>query len=672
MLARILASSRGARRARRVVLRSRDRAEEQWDRWLLRLRPDVVQLDSVRRRLELLITAYYGRPIAVEAADAPPKDGWVRRYVLGRHAERDVSEALPRTDGERVLLPRTLEATSGERATIARYKLLALEQAERLVRGTVEWLPGPDEHPLVRELYRISEAAAIDARIAREIHGMRAAVVAAREEARANRRRFPHLTRAQRVVEGLVGSLLAAAPEETPEDVPLATTPRDSLAWAVERARRIGVGRRYEPVAPVHHWGRVEPRPVWDPSMAMPETDDVLRSLVWRAPALPFTSIEAYGGDGHGDGARLTEKRDGNVGVDESSGGTAGGGEADGRPSAPADAPIPDREHPSESDATTAPRTADGVLAGGGAALAHSPPPASGAHRYPEWDYVTARYIERAVSVRIGRVADGTPEWARSQMHVHATAIREIRQRFERLRARRVRLRNQLDGEELDIEACVRSLVARRLGHAGDERVYSTTRATRQPLAIGLLVDVSGSTGSPVGEGRRMIDIEKTALLLASEALAALGDRYGVLTFTGRGPHDVRVHTVKDFAESNGDAVRRRIAGLHPGGFTRLGAALRHATAALERERVRHRLLLVLSDGRPNDLGSYMADYGVEDSRQAINESRAKGIHPFCLNVDPEGPEYLARIFGPTGYVTLRRPEQLPRALLQAVRALIA
>jgi nitric oxide reductase NorD protein len=128
---------------------------------------------------------------------------------------------------------------------------------------------------------------------------------------------------------------------------------------------------------------------------------------------------------------------------------------------------------------------------------------------------------------------------------------------------------------------------------------------------------------------------------------------------------------VKDFADPNDDAVRRRIAGLHPGGFTRLGAALRHATAELTRERVHHRLLLILSDGRPNDLGHYMADYGVEDSRQAINEARARGVHPFCLNVDPEGPDYLARIFGPVGYVTLRHPEQLPRALLQAVRTLI-
>jgi nitric oxide reductase NorD protein len=382
-----------------------------------------------------------------------------------------------------------------------------------------------------------------------------------------------------------------------------------------------------------------------------------------------MTGVEAYGGDGAGDGARLTPKRDGEVAIERSRQGTADGepGES-GAPGAQARAV--GREHgEARGDAET--DTRDDLASTIADMRARSAPAAAPGHQYAEWDYVTARYRERAVTVRGGRVAEGTAQWARSQMSRHSAAIRGIRQRFERLRARRVRLRQQLDGEELDLTACVNALVDRRMGRSGDERLYLATRATRQPLAIALLVDVSGSTSSQVGDGRRMIDIEKTALLLASEALAALGDRYAVFTFTGRGPHDVRVHTVKDFAEVNGDAVRRRIAGLHPGGFTRLGAALRHATAELTRERVRHRLLLILSDGRPSDLGHYMADYGVEDSRQAINEARARGVRPFCLNVDPEGPEYLARIFGPVGYVTIRHPEQLPRNLLRAVRTLI-
>jgi nitric oxide reductase NorD protein len=669
-MARVLAASGSARRARRAFLRSRANAEEQWDRWLLRIRPAVVELESVRRRLELLIAAYYGRAMAIEAVDVAKHVGWIPRYVLRAHGERAASDALPRTDGERILLPRAIDASEGEDNAIALYKLLAIEQAERIVRGTVAALPGPDEHPLLRELYLLSEGVAVEARIARVVHGIRPALVAARRISLEKRPRLPHLTRSQRAVEALVKTVLLAEPGAELAELPLAATPEDSLAWARERARRLGSRRRYERVQRVWHWGTVSPPPEWDPSADMPETDEVLRNLVPRGPPLPFTGVEAYGGDGQGDGARLTPKRDGSVAVEESSDGSAEGGASEGGGATRAGS-TPDREHAATPHGDGANSLHDDLADAVAGLRARNAPMASRGEQYAEWDYVTARYRERAVSVHGGRVAEATSNWARTQMSEHAAAIRAVRQRFERLRARRVRLRQQLDGEELDLQACVNALVQRRMGRSSDERLYSATRATRQPLAISLLVDVSGSTSSPVGQGQRMIDIEKTALLLASEALSALGDRYSILTFTGRGPHDVRVHTVKEFAEFNGDAVRRRIAGLHPGGFTRLGAALRHATAELTRERVRHRLLMVLSDGRPNDLGQYMADYGVEDSRQAINEARARGIHPFCLNVDPEGPEYLARIFGPVGYVTIRRPEQLPRALLQAVRTLI-
>lgn len=670
-LERILAASPSARRARRTLLHMRAGAEARWDGLLQWLRPEVVALESVRRRLELLITAFYGAPIAIEAMDAAPHGGWIRRYVLGRHGTRDVSEALPGTDGERVLLPRSLDATAGDSACVALYRLLAFEQAERVVRGTAASLPGPGEHPLIRELYLISEAAAIDRRIAREIGGMGYIIDAARREALRRRPRFPYPTRSRRAVEALVRAVLRAGRESQPEGLPLAGTPADSLAWATRRASEIGLARRYEPVEPVWHWGRVAPPPVLDPDFAMPETDEILRSLVPRTPPLPFTGIEAYGGDGRGDGARLTPQRAGDSAIDGNDDRTEGGAPENGHGAPRRDAARTARDRTTLDDLREPSSRRDDPAATLAAARTRALPAAAAGERYHEWDYVTARYRERAVTVHGGRVADGPTEWATAQMRAHASAIREIRQRFERLRARRLRLRRQLDGEELDMEACVRSLVAIRMGLSGDERLYAATRATRQPLAIELLVDVSGSTGAPVSDGMRMIDIERSALLLASEALSALGDRYSILTFTGNGAHDVRVHTVKGFSETNGEFVRRRIAGLHPGGFTRLGAALRHATAELTRERVRHRLLLVLSDGRPNDLGYYASDYGVEDSRQAINEARAQGIHPFCLNVDPDGPEYLARIFGPAGYVTLRRPEQLPHALLRAVRTLI-
>jgi nitric oxide reductase NorD protein len=261
--------------------------------------------------------------------------------------------------------------------------------------------------------------------------------------------------------------------------------------------------------------------------------------------------------------------------------------------------------------------------------------------------------------------------WAAGVLAEHAAVVRRVRERFEKLRARRVRLVQQRAGDELDLAACVRALVDRRAGHAADDRLYAAVRPARRGLAILILVDVSGSTDARVSPTRQVIDVEKEAVLLASEALDALGDRYAVLAFSGRGAADVRLTTVKGFAERNGEAVRRRVSALAPQASTRLGAAVRHSTALLAREPAGRRLLLVLSDGRPNDVDHYQGRYAVEDARQAVAEARAAGVHPFCLTVDQEEPEYLARIFGASGHTILRRAEQLPVALLQAVRELL-
>jgi nitric oxide reductase NorD protein len=193
----------------------------------------------------------------------------------------------------------------------------------------------------------------------------------------------------------------------------------------------------------------------------------------------------------------------------------------------------------------------------------------------------------------------------------------------------------------------------------------------RRDIAVSLLVDISGSTDSWLAEQRRIIDVEKEAVLLVCEALDALGDRYAVSAFSGEGPRGVAVHPVKRFGERYGMDTRLRIAGLEHDRYTRMGAALRHATALLCREPAHHRLLLLLTDGKPNDVDLYEGRYGIEDTRQAVAEARLQGAQPFCLTVDREAPSYLPRLFGPGAYTVLRRAQTLPQALVEVVRRLL-
>jgi nitric oxide reductase NorD protein len=247
-----------------------------------------------------------------------------------------------------------------------------------------------------------------------------------------------------------------------------------------------------------------------------------------------------------------------------------------------------------------------------------------------------------------------------------------VRSRFEALRPRRGRVGRQADGADVDLSAYVTAFADWQARHAGDDRLYVASRPARRDLALALLIDVSASTDSWIAGSRRVIDVEKEALIVLLEALDALGDRHAAFAFSGEGPGNVRVVTVKDFDERGGGEVRRRVAALEPDGYTRAGAAIRHASARLARQTARHRLLLMLSDGKPNDVDAYEGRYGIEDTRQAVAEARVQGLVPFCVTVDREAPAYLPSMFGPSGYAVLPRQELLPAVLVEVVRRLLA
>jgi nitric oxide reductase NorD protein len=623
-----------------------------------------VPLDDVRRRLELFLAAMYGRPIPVAAAEPPTAPRPLLRRILGlAPPRRSDDEPGASIDGERIVLPPRLAETGAGPDTFARYQLLAIGQAERLVRGTLSLAPG-DDAPLERDLYLLAESAAVDAAIARAAPGVVPALRRARAEALAGRPPLGSLSAPEREVEALVRTLLSADPSAPPPELSAADTPTASLARARELAAQARfAGRGYRGIAAVAAWGGA-PGGSFGSLGAGPQKPIQLDAPQGRGDPDSTEMVIAPDGGGDNDPADETSPTD-----------TVGGAAEPG-----AGAPAPQSD-PGQGESDPEDGDEDAEARGGGA---ESPADADAAPRtpkrpgaakrdafeYPEWDWKTQKYVERASTVRIAEplVADGA--WAAEVLRAHAAVARRLREKFERLRARRVRLTRQREGDELDLAACVDALVDRRTGHALDDRLYLQVRPARRGLAIAILVDISGSTDERVGASR-IIDLEKVALLLTCEALDALGDEYGVLTFSGKGADDVRLRTIKDFGERTGETVRQRITALRPEGYTRLGPAVRHASALLARPGSGHRLLLILSDGRPNDVDQYNGRYGIEDSRQAVAEARQQGIFPFCLTVDRKGPAYISRIFGQSGHVILRHADQLPLALSQAVRQLL-
>jgi len=247
--------------------------------------------------------------------------------------------------------------------------------------------------------------------------------------------------------------------------------------------------------------------------------------------------------------------------------------------------------------------------------------------------------------------------------HLSVTA-RRIRRQFEALTPGRVWLKHQLDGSELDLDACIEHQTDRHLKRPAPERgLYKDIRAQQRDLACLLLADLSLSTDAYVSNDARVIDVIRDTLFLFSEALSVTGDRFGLYGFSSLRRDNVRFHVLKDFSERYDNTARGRIAALKPGYYTRMGAAIRHATSILTEQRAQQRLMLILTDGKPNDLDHYEGRYGIEDTRHAVLEAREQGLQPFCVTVDEKGSDYLSHLFGLGRYVVIRKPADLPKQL---------
>ncbi|HEX5737417.1 MAG TPA: VWA domain-containing protein, partial [Hydrogenophaga sp.] len=290
---------------------------------------------------------------------------------------------------------------------------------------------------------------------------------------------------------------------------------------------------------------------------------------------------------------------------------------------------------------------------------------------YPEWDGRIEAYRYPGATVRLLPAPSGMQQWVDDTLKEHRSLLDAIRQRFAALRPQRRLRRRQTDGDDIDLEACVEGMADLRAGRPMTEDLYCSQQRSRREMAILILIDVSGSTDGWISNRRRVIDVEREALLLVCIALGAMGEPFAVQAFSGNGPAAVSVWDIKRFDEPDNPAVALRIAALEPDQYTRTGAALRHASATLMREGAAHRLLLLLSDGKPNDCDVYEGRYGIEDARQAVTEAKLQGISPFCLAVDRQPSGYLPTVFGAHHYALLSTPGALPTVLLDWMQRLV-
>jgi len=645
---------RWPRAARRLALKARQTAQTVRDAAdaQIRARRHVLSLDQVQRRLEVLIAAVHDRPIAIVSEASPPPN-WLTRTWRLVAPNSGIKDGVPESTADSIRLPAELPSTEGTDTALARYRLFAIEQAERIVRGTAAHIGFLD--PLERDLYLLREGAVVDAHIATAHPGMRATLERERASALARRPKLETLRKSEREVELMMRATLAATPDRVDDQT---AGPADSAAWARDTATRVRrADEIYRGVPPAQMWGTVQydERAVRAPDEWRRETARPMEHIVQRRYLWGETEADSADSTGRsrGESERYTVRGQAPMGTQGQP--THEGHQPESKPRQQA-ARQPELHGYATDQVTDDQANLDEVAP---------------AIWYDEWDADLGAYVKRAAGVRLASPPEGDDSWARETLAQHAAVVRKVRQQFERLRARRTLLPRQPLGDELDLAAVVEATIDRRLGRSPDPRLYRAARPARRELAIAILVDTSGSTKQQVSDGRSILDLEKISVLLAMEALDALGDRFAAYAFAGKTAQNVAVMKIRDFTDRDPGAARRALGALEAGGFTRLGAAMRFATQELARQSTGQRLLLILSDGRPNDVDRYQGSYGVEDSRQAIMEARASGVYPYCITVDRDASEYLPRIFGTAGHTILQRAEQLPTALLGAVRALI-
>jgi len=227
------------------------------------------------------------------------------------------------------------------------------------------------------------------------------------------------------------------------------------------------------------------------------------------------------------------------------------------------------------------------------------------------------------------------------------------------------RIRKLEDGDEIDINAAISSMIDFRMGIQPDPRIMMRSVRKVRDISVMVLLDLSESTNEKVlGQEQSVLDLTRQATVLLSDAINKIGDPFAIHGFCSDGRHDVEYYRFKDFEQPYNELPKSRLAGMTGQLSTRMGAAMRHATHYLNLQRTSKKLLMVITDGEPADIDVRDPQYLRYDAKKSVEDAARNGISTFCMTLDPRADQYVSRIFGAKNYMIVdqiaRLPEKLP------------
>ena len=288
----------------------------------------------------------------------------------------------------------------------------------------------------------------------------------------------------------------------------------------------------------------------------------------------------------------------------------------------------------------------------------------SDAMLYHEWDFRRQTYRRDWCVLRQMATQPLDDDFYPQTLERYHHLVAEIRRHFEALRGQDRRLKGEPVGDNIDFDALITALADKHNGVEITDRLFTRKLKIDRDLAVVFMVDASGSTKGWINQA------ERESLILLCEALEVLGDRYAIYGFSGMTRNRCEIYPVKTFEQKYDKHVRARISGLRPRDYTRMGVIIRHLSKLLNGVEAKTRLLITLSDGKPDDYDGYRGEYGIEDTRRALQEARHFRIHPFCITIDTEASDYLPHMYGEAGYVLVDDVRKLPLKVADIYRKL--
>jgi hypothetical protein len=321
---------------------------------------------------------------------------------------------------------------------------------------------------------------------------------------------------------------------------------------------------------------------------------------------------------------------------------------------------------------------------------------------YDEWDYKKRAYRRKWCALWEKPVPENDLGLFDKIYDNYSDLILSVKKQFQRIRPEVLDIVRRVEwGSEIDFNAMIQSVVDRKAGNSPSGRIFTRMEKKVRRISTVLLVDMSASTDrlvtlvNPHGNSprqpcekalqgptavmdpqkKKIIDVEIEGLVVITEALQSLGDDYAIFGFSGYGREQVDFYVIKDFDDHYCEGIKSRICGIQPQKGTRMGPAIRHAVKKLNQVESDYRLLVLLSDGFPQDINygedRSSKDYGLHDTMMALAEARKSGIRPFCITVDLAGDDYLRKMWDPGCYLVVKDVYSLPEVLPRVVESLV-